>query len=147
MFDKIQLNTSLLTKLPIVSLLTSTPFKKRLWSLQNEITSVILHSLKVTPSYYAMNEKIWLEGLLIDWLQKSIFDKWTKRFLVHSHLFSERIVFDVVVRFYIDNVIWPLHKNLVFDFKSVSNILLFLIVWLIVLILLMNLTLLSFIIF
>jgi hypothetical protein len=138
------MNLFSLTKSPFGNFITNSKFRKRLWLFQNELTNITLHTTKVLPSYYSMNEKIWLEGLLIDWLQKSIFDKWTKRFLVHSsYLFSERVVFDFVVRFYIDYIVWPFHKNLIFDFKSISNILLFLIIGIVLIILLMNLTLLA----
>ena len=88
-----------------------------------------------------MNEKIWLEGLLVDWLQKSIFDKWVRRFLIHSsYLFNERVVFDIIVRFYIDYVIWATHLTSICDFKSISNLLSTLIILLMLLLLLLSLS-------
>lgn len=87
-----------------------------------------------------MNDCIWQEGLLIDWLQKRIFDKWVRRFLVHSaYLVSERVLFDLVVRFYIDYVVWPTHRYSIFDFRSIANTLLHILVFLVALVLVFNL--------
>lgn len=133
--------TQLLQSLSInlTVLMTKWPkLKARLLSAFSGALGDALHSLKFLPSYYRMNEKIWLEGMLVDWLQKSMFDKWVKRFLVHSaYLFSERVIFDFVVRFYIDYVIWPAHHYSIFDVKSIATLLSFLVLlvftWLITL--------------
>ena len=115
-------------------------FTKRFRKLQLDLIEMFSHITKFLPSYYRMNERIWLEGLLIDWLQKSVFDKWVRRFLVHSsYLFSERVVLDFVVRFYIDYVIWPSHHYSIFDFKSVSNLLTFILILIASSLLLLNL--------
>lgn len=104
--------------------------KLRLNSFQSFLVTTFIHITHFLPSFYRMNEKIWLEGLLVDWLQKSIFDKWVKRFLVHSsYLFSERVMFDFVVKFYIDYVIWVSYYNSIWNFNSVSNVLSFFIVF------------------
>lgn len=89
-----------------------------------------------------MNNLIWQDGLLIDWLQKKVFDKWVRRFLAQSaYIVSERVLFDIVVRCYIDNMIWPSHYFSIFDFKSVANTLLHLL--LIILVFFLTLHLLS----
>jgi hypothetical protein len=73
-------------------------------------------------NYYLLNELIWQEGLLIDFLQKKIADNWIKKFLIYSsYLFNERLVFDKVIRFYLDLIIWPMHKLFIFEFNNVSN--------------------------
>jgi hypothetical protein len=57
-------------------------------------------------NYYLLNELIWQEGLLIDFLQKKIADNWVKKFLIYSaYLFNERLVFDTIIRFYLDLLI------------------------------------------
>jgi hypothetical protein len=57
-------------------------------------------------NYFLLNELIWQEGLLIDFLQKKFADNWIKKFLIYSsYLFNERVVFDKVIRFYLDLVI------------------------------------------
>ena len=101
--------------------------KARILDFQKTVLTRVLLSLRFLPTYYRTNECVWQEGLLIDWLQKKIFDKWVRRFLVHSsYLVSERVIFDIVVRCYIDYVVWPLHSSSIFDFRSVSKLLLFL---------------------
>lgn len=73
-------------------------------------------------NYYILNDLIWQEGLLIDFLQKKIIDNWIKKFLIYSaYLFNERLVFDKVIRFYLDLIIWPLHKLFIFEFNNVGG--------------------------
>ena len=102
---------------------------RRIIALEDSVTTLVTHNTRFLPSYYRTNENIWLEGLLVDFLQKIIFDKWVRRFLVHSsYLVSERVLFDFVVRFYIDFVIWPTHFYSIFDYRSVANLLIVLLV-------------------
>ena len=64
---------------------------------------------------------MWQDGLLIDFLQKKVADKWIRRFLVcSSYLFSERVLFKFVVRFYIDYVVWPSTYRTIFEFSNVA---------------------------
>ena len=64
---------------------------------------------------------MWQDGTLIDFLQKKVVDKRIRRFLVcSSYLFSECVLFEVVVRFYIDLVVWPTTKVSAFDFSNVA---------------------------
>lgn len=73
------------------------------------------------PLYYRINDLMWQDGLLIDFLQKKVVDKWIRRFLVcSSYLFSERVLFKFAVRFYIDYVVWPATVSSLFEFSSVS---------------------------
>ena len=73
-------------------------------------------------NYYVLNELIWQEGFLIDFLQKKVADNWVKKFLIFSsYLFNERLVFDKIIRFYLDLIIWPMHKLFIFDVNNVSS--------------------------
>lgn len=73
-------------------------------------------------NYFSLNELIWQEGLLIDFLQKKITDNWLRKFVIYSaNLFNERLVFDRVIRFYLDLLIWPMHKFFIFEFNNVSG--------------------------
>lgn len=73
-------------------------------------------------NYYILNELIWQDGFLIDFLQKKVVDKWMRKFLIYSaYLFNERVVFDYVVRFYIDLVIWPSYRLSIYEFSNVSS--------------------------
>lgn len=73
-------------------------------------------------NYYILNDLIWLDGFLIDFLQKKVVDKWVRKFLIFSaYLFNERVVFDYLVRFYIDLVIWPTYRKTIYEFNNVSS--------------------------
>lgn len=77
--------------------------------------------LNFLPFYYRINDLMWQDGLLIDFLQKKVADKWIRRFLVcSSYLYSERVLFKFVVRFYIDYVVWPSTTASIFEFSAVS---------------------------
>jgi len=76
------------------------------------------------PTYYRVNDLMWQDGLLIDFLQKKVADKWIRRFLVcSSYLFSERVLFKFVVRFYIDFVVWPSTTTSVFELSNIASML------------------------
>lgn len=117
----------------------------------NLLNDLILRFLEKTlflKNYYILNDLIWQDGFLIDFLQKKVVDKWIRKFLVYSaYLFNERLVFDYVVRFYIDLVIWPGHKFNIFEFSNVSSTLLITLFLLISIFLLLTLMYLSFLIF
>lgn len=75
-------------------------------------------------SYYRLNDLIWQEGLLIDFLQKKTIDLWIKKFLIYSsYLFNERFVFEKITRFFLDLLIVPMHKIFFFEINSVTNLL------------------------
>jgi len=73
--------------------------------------------------YFLLNELIWQEGFLVDFLQKKLIDNWIKKFLIcASYLFNERFIFDNLIRFFLNLIIWPLHKISIFNFNNVSNL-------------------------
>jgi hypothetical protein len=87
------------------------------------LTSAV-QNISYLPSYYRINDLMWQDGLLIDFLQKKVADKWIRRFLVcSSYLFSERVVFKFVVRFYIDYVVWPAVHFSIFEYSNVAFLL------------------------
>ena len=74
--------------------------------------------------YYARSENLWQDGFLLDFLQKKTIDAWVRNFVIYTgFLFSERLVFDTVVRLYLDNLIWPAHNNSLFEISNVSEML------------------------
>ena len=74
--------------------------------------------------YFVRNENMWGDGFLFDFLQKKTADAWVRRFVIYTgFLFSERLVFDSVVRLYLDNLIWPGHSNSIFEVANVSEML------------------------
>jgi len=90
-------------------------------------------------TYFQRSELIWQEGLLLDFLQKKkkVIDKWTRKFLIIStYLVNERLFFDWAIRFYVDLVIWPGHRNTIFEFLSIGTTLFALTLFLVILFLL-----------
>lgn len=84
--------------------------------------NIFLNKIYFIVNYYTLNELIWQDGFLIDFLQKKVADNWVKKFLIFSaYLFNERLVFDKLIRFYLDLIIWPMHKLFIFDVNNVSN--------------------------
>jgi len=74
--------------------------------------------------YYVRSEYIWQDGFLFDFLQKKTADAWVRQFVIYTgFIFSERLVFENVVRFYIDYLLWPLHKYSIFETNNVSEML------------------------
>jgi len=91
-------------------------------------------------NYYILNDLIWQDGFLIDFVQKKIIDKWTRKFLIYSgYLFNERVLFDYAVRFFIDLVIWPGYSVNIYEFNNVASTLLITIFLLIITFLIISL--------
>lgn len=60
------------------------------------------------------------------WLfTKKVVDKWTRKFLIVSaYLFNERLVFDRIIRAYLDLVIWAGNKITIFEYNNIASTLL-----------------------
>ena len=81
-----------------------------LYVLLIEFKKVVVKNMSFLPLYYTRNENLWVDGFLFDFLQKKSADLWIRKFVIYTgFIFSERLVFDSVVRIYLDNVLWPLH--------------------------------------
>lgn len=81
----------------------------------------IIKNFNFLPKYYSRNENLWLDGFLFDFLQKKSADLWIRKFVIYTgFIFSERLVFDSVIRLYLDNILWPSHY---FGFLETNNIL------------------------
>lgn len=80
--------------------------------------------LSFVHNYYSRNELIWNDGFLFDFLQKKTADIWVRRFVIYTgFLFSERLVFDSVVRLYVDNVVWLSHNLNLFESNNAAEML------------------------
>lgn len=67
---------------------------------------------------------MWNDGFLFDFLQKKTADAWVRRFVIFTgFLFSERVVFEFIVRIYLDNLIWVLHNKSIFESSNTSEML------------------------
>ena len=81
-------------------------------------------NFKKLNTYYLRNEHLWLDGFLFDFLQKKTADIWIRKFVIYTgFLFSERLVFDVVVKLYMDYFVWYLHKLSIFEVNNVFEML------------------------
>lgn len=84
----------------------------------------VITKLCFTPQYYSRNENMWNDGFLFDFLQKKTADAWVRRFVIFTgFLFSERVVFEFIVRIYLDNLIWVLHNKSIFESSNTSEML------------------------
>jgi len=114
--------TNLLTNSTLYKLILNFLFKKN-GVAYNTWDNFIQKSSFITV-YYSRNENMWGDGFLFDFLQKKTADAWVRRFVIYTgFLFSERLVFDSVVRLYLDNLIWPGHSNSIFEVSNVSEML------------------------
>ena len=88
----------------------------------NLLLGKLVDSSTFLRGYYRLNDLLWQDGFLFDFLQKKIVDKWVRTFVIYSgYLFNERFVFDLVVRFYIDFVVWPGYSISLYEFNSVAS--------------------------
>lgn len=75
--------------------------------------------------YLLMTNNVWNDGFLFDFLQKKTIDAWVRRFVIYTgFVFSERLVFDMVYRVYIDFLLKPLQVNSIFETTNVAELLL-----------------------
>ena len=96
----------------------------RLEIFLSNIWKNLVKRIAFLPTYYSRNELVWVDGFLIDFLQKKTADLWIRKFVIYTgFLFSERLVFESVVRVYLDNLIWPAHLYSTFEADNVSSML------------------------
>lgn len=83
-----------------------------------------LTNFKLLNTYYIRNEHLWLDGFLFDFLQKKTADIWVRKFVIYTgFIFSERLVFDSIVKLYMDYFIWFMHKFNIFEVSNVFEML------------------------
>ena len=102
-------------------------FKIPMLNLKNVSSSFwesYINKLNFVPKFYVRNENMWNDGFLFDFLQKKSADAWVRRFVIYTgFLFSERVVFEFIVRVYLDNFIWNLHSKSIFESANTSEML------------------------
>ena len=100
------------------------PTYARINYLNSSFFEKFTYKLSWLPNYYSRNENLWVDGFLFDFLQKKTIDSWIRQWVIYTgFLFSERLVFDSVVRLYLDNIIWPLHDRSIFEVSNTSEML------------------------
>lgn len=92
--------------------------------LFNDVTFNFLTQTTFIEKYYIRNEYMWQDGFLFDFLQKKTADLWVRQFVIYTgFLFSERFIFENIVRLYLDYLIWPGHNFSIFETNNVSDML------------------------
>jgi hypothetical protein len=87
-------------------------------------TAAVVSQLTFAEKYYVRSEYIWQDGFLFDFLQKKTADLWVRQFVIYTgFIFSERFMFENVVRLYLDYLIWPGHYFSLFETSNVSEML------------------------
>jgi hypothetical protein len=90
----------------------------------NYLYTVVQQQTRFLPLYYWRSELMWQDGFLFDFLQKKTADAWVRQFVIYTgFIFSERLVFENIVRFYVDYLVWPFHYYSLFETKNVSEML------------------------
>ena len=107
-----------------INLLISKLFSNKIKLYLKLVWIKLNHKINFLNLYYIRNENIWQDGFLFDFLQKKSIDIWLRKFVIYTgFLFSERFVFDYVIKIYIDNLIWPSHNIFFVEVKNVSEML------------------------
>lgn len=102
----------------------STLFNRNFREVYSVFWDKFLSRTLFITTFYTRSENMWQDGFLFDFLQKKTADAWVRRFVIYTgFLFSERLVFDSVVRVYLDNLIWPGHDKSIFETSNVSEML------------------------
>jgi hypothetical protein len=88
------------------------------------ICLTLLNNLNFLNKYATRNELIWSDGFLLDFLQKKSLDLWIRKFLVYTgFLFSERLVFEYLIRLYSDYFVLPMTNLFYAELPNVSSVL------------------------
>jgi len=92
--------------------------------LINDISLNMLSQTNFIEKYYIRSEYTWQDGFLFDFLQKKTADLWVRQFVIYTgFIFSERFMFENVVRLYLDYLIWPGHNFSIFETTNVADML------------------------
>ena len=84
----------------------------------------VVLNINFLSRYVHRNDLMWSDGFLIDFLQKKTADLWVRKFLIYTgFLFSERLVFEYIVRLYTDYMILPTTSYFYLELPNVSSVL------------------------
>ncbi len=96
--------------------------------LKSFLINCLLFQTNFLIRYYFLNEMLWQEGLLTDFIQKKTINNWVIKFLNYSsYILSERLLFDKIIKFYLDLLVWPLQKSFIFELGNVNSLLWFIV--------------------
>ena len=74
--------------------------------------------------FFRQNELLLQDGLFIDFLQKQTLEVWLRQYILTTGcVFSERLLFEALIKFYFSYILWPLKNYLHFETSNVSDML------------------------
>lgn len=75
--------------------------------------------------FFSQNELVLQDGFLIDFLQKQTLELWLRQYVLSTgSIFSERLVFETITKFFFKYILWPTKTRVYFEAVSVSDLLL-----------------------
>lgn len=84
---------------------------------------VISHRIQTLHIYFSRNALVWNEGLFVDFLQKKIVDRWVRTFIsVSANMFSDKVVFELIYRFYIVLILENVLKFNTVDHNNIASL-------------------------
>lgn len=90
-------------------------------SLYTNIWHTLLSKYTFLPTYYIRTDNIFGDGFLLDFLQKKTLDTWVRSYVIYTgFLFSERLIFESLVRSYNDLYVWNLHTEAVSETSNTA---------------------------
>lgn len=100
-----------------------------LFNLQKQYLDKFLTNTTFLNKYLYLNDVLWQEGFLIDFVQKKTTDKFIRKFLIHSmYLFNERLLFDKIIRVFSVTIQDVTAHATQFDTNSVASVLFILLI-------------------
>jgi len=75
--------------------------------------------------FFSQNELLLQDGFIIDFLQKQTLELWLRQYVLSTgSVFSERLVFETITKFFFKYLLWPTKTRVYFEAASVSDLLL-----------------------
>lgn len=92
--------------------------------LSLEVRSVIDREFNTVGFFFRQNELLLQDGFFIDFLQKQTLELWLRQYILSTgSIFSERLVFEFVTKFFFKFLLWPIKARLHFETVTVSDLL------------------------
>jgi len=74
--------------------------------------------------FFQQTELLLQDGLFIDFLQKQSLELWLRQFILATGcIFSERLVFETLIKFFFTHLLWPIKLRLNFETANTSDLL------------------------
>jgi len=85
----------------------------------------ISYQVNSLSRFFSQNELLLQDGFIIDFLQKQTLELWLRQYVLSTgSVFSERLVFETITKFFFKYLLWPTKTRVYFEAVSVSDLLL-----------------------